>query len=351
MSLTRDQIPPDIAAAIEAMARGSDAEICLIEPVSSGGNNRAFRVETSRGRFLAKYYFRHSGDKRDRLSSEFFFSTYSSQVVPGYTPRPFMKNDAANVALYEYIEGRPFGVAEITSSEIDQAATFFLGLNAPHVRAQASNLPWASEAAFSISGHVDLIDRRLRDLMSIEPASEEDGRAMSFLSALDAEWVALRDNLEKRSIDLGLLPNAEIGTAQRCISPSDFGFHNALRRPDGSVCFLDFEYAGWDDPARMISDFFTQVAVPVSVEHFDAFADKCLSAFPDSLVLRRRTSILRPIYLVKWCCIAMGVYLPVNMARRKFANPAIDERTVKRRQFETAEKIFLTMRTMSNGLY
>jgi len=351
MPLTSDQIPSDIAAAIETMARGSDTEIRLIEPLASGGNNRAFRVETSRGRFLAKHYFRHGGDRRDRLSSEFLFSVYCSQVAPGFAPRPFMKNDAASVALYEYIEGRPFGAAEITSSEIDRAASFFLALNAPPARAQAIELPLASEAAFSISGHVDLIGLRLRNLTAIEPASEEDRRAVTFLSALGAEWRALRDDLERHSANLGLLASAEIDAAQRCISPSDFGFHNALRRPDGNICFLDFEYAGWDDPARMISDFFTQVAVPVGVEHFDAFTDKCLSAFPDPQALRRRTAILRPIYAVKWCCIAMGVYLPVSMARRKFANPAIDERAVKREQLEKAEKIFLTIRTMSNGLH
>ena len=40
----------------------------------------------------------------------------------------------------------------------------------------------------------------------------------------------------------------------RVLSPSDFGFHNALRRPDGTIVFVDFEYFGWDDPAKMMAD-------------------------------------------------------------------------------------------------
>src|SRR5258708_29751946 len=41
-----------------------------------------------------------------------------------------------------------------------------------------------------------------------------------------------------------------------------FGFHNALLRPSQELCFLDFEYAGHDDPAKMVGDFFSQPAIP-----------------------------------------------------------------------------------------
>ena len=54
---------------------------------------------------------------------------------------------------------------------------------------------------------------------------------------------------------------AELPVEQRTLSPSDFGFHNALRRPDGRVVFLDLEYFGWDDPAKMISDFLLHPAL------------------------------------------------------------------------------------------
>ena len=47
----------------------------------------------------------------------------------------------------------------------------------------------------------------------------------------------------------------ELPPGQWCISPSDFGFHNVLRRPGGHLVFLDFEHAGWDDPAKLFGDF------------------------------------------------------------------------------------------------
>ena len=58
-----------------------------------------------------------------------------------------------------------------------------------------------------------------------------------------------------------------LDTQESVLSPSDFGFHNALLGPDGKLCFIDFEYAGWDDPAKLICDFFCQPQTPVPQAH------------------------------------------------------------------------------------
>ena len=51
----------------------------------------------------------------------------------------------------------------------------------------------------------------------------------------------------------------DIDSAERTLSPSDFGFHNALKRSDGRIVFLDFEYFGWDDPAKMTAEELARV--------------------------------------------------------------------------------------------
>ena len=56
-------------------------------------------------------------------------------------------------------------------------------------------------------------------------------------------------------------PETELAPQHRCLSPSDFGFHNALLRGRPGVpgardwVFLDFEYFGWDDPAKTVPIF------------------------------------------------------------------------------------------------
>ncbi|MFX9699951.1 hypothetical protein ABTP10_19680, partial [Acinetobacter baumannii] len=49
--------------------------------------------------------------------------------------------------------------------------------------------------------------------------------------------------------------DAAIDPSARCLSPSDFGFHNAVQRPEGQIVFVDFEYFGWDDPVKLTCDF------------------------------------------------------------------------------------------------
>jgi hypothetical protein len=132
---------------------------------------------------------------------------------------------------------------------------------------------------------------------------------------------------------------ATLALEDRCISPSDFGFHNALATPSGMVVFLDFEYAGWDDPAKMVSDFFSQPAVPVPVGYFDHFLASALAFSQNAEMLAVRTRILLPVFRMKWCCIVMNDFLPAALRRRKFANPSADEAGRKRAQLDKAQRL------------
>ena len=127
--------------------------------------------------------------------------------------------------------------------------------------------------------------------------------------------------------------------AERCISPSDFGFHNALKRQDGSLCFLDFEYAGWDDPAKMTGDFFSQLAIPVPQKYFEYFVHAVMEPFSSKKLLIQRAHLLRSVYQIKWCCIALNIFIPDNLKRRQFANPECDVIQLKRAQLEKARHL------------
>ena len=107
-----------------------------------------------------------------------------------------------------------------------------------------------------------------------------------------------------------------------CLSPSDFGFHNALAGHDGKLTFLDFEYAGRDDPAKLASDFFCQPEVPVPLElssrHFVRRLGDGLE--PRRSRAGRAVEILLDAYRIKWTCIILNDFLPLGAARRAFAD-------------------------------
>ena len=289
-----------------------------LEPIAGGGNNRVYRVESAAAAVVLKAYFRHPDDPRDRLRAEFGFSSFAWNVGARALPEPLASDHQAGLAVYEFIAGRKVAVDEVTGAHVAEAAAFFAAVNDHRSDARAVSLPDASEACFSIAAHVACVDRRIERLKGIEVSSALGRAAADAVdSGIRPAWQRVRGEVLAAA---GPAVDVPLPALQRCLSPSDFGFHNAILADDGRLRFLDFEYAGRDDPAKMACDFFCQPAVPVPREHLPAFCEHVAahaSDEPDSVV--RRTKLLLPLYEVKWCCILLNEFLPVGGLRRSFA--------------------------------
>lgn len=321
------------------LARTPVGRVRSVAACASSGNNRTYKVLTDHGPLAVKQYFRHGDDTRDRLGTEFGFASFAAQAAPGCAPAPLAMDRDDGLAAYEFVEGRPLTAAELQWTHVQAAVDFFLALNTPQARLQAQDLHPASEACFSVAGHLDLVGRRVAGLVAGIPDTEENAAAVALVQQLKTYWDALasRVRLSAPASDVMLAP------AQRCLSPSDFGFHNALLEADQRLRFLDFEYAGWDDPAKLVGDFFAQLAVPVPAEYFDRFVAAIAAAFVDPQVFIDRAHLLRPVYQVKWCCIALNVFLPTHLARRQFANPGMDTGLLQRQQVAKAQSILQSL--------
>jgi len=216
------------------------------------------------------------------------------------------------------------------------AAEFIVALNKARESASAKHVMIASEACFTISQHVDCVDRRLNRLCDMRPQEEIDFEAATFVrEKLDPAWQAARSHIEQRGKSQGLDLATALPETARCLSPSDFGFHNALKEND-SLRFFDFEYAGWDDPAKLICDFFCQPELPASREHWNEFANQIQTLFPTDKSLAGRAELLYPAYQVKWCCIIMNEFVQTDASRRHFALPEIAIVDRKKSQLEKA---------------
>ena len=136
----------------------------------------------------------------------------------------------------------------------------------------------------------------------------------------------------------GLDPARELLPAERCLSPGDFGFHNALARPSGEICFLDFEYAGWDDPAKMIANFFCMPELGAGMEHWDAFAAGALAAHTGAEAAEERARLVLPAHRARWACILLNEFLPTEAERRRFAFGADEAGRRKAEQLAKARR-------------
>jgi hypothetical protein len=335
--MDKAELMPQIAALLAAT--GIVPNKLLINPCAAGGNNRVFRIDADGRTFAAKCYFKDPSDARDRLNAEFSFLEYARKSGIVCVPEPVARDDGAGIGLYEFIDGYKLSPGTLSSEHIEQAREFFVHLNEPASRALAASLAGASESCFSIADHLALIQGRV-DRLSAIPATPDVGKeAVAFAVELRKRWAALRARILSESKRRRLEQRSALSSEDRCISPSDFGFHNAIVSPSGKLVFVDFEYSGWDDPAKAVSDFFSQPAIPVPFEHFDSFLACALTYSPNAGMLTERTRLLLPVFRLKWCCIVMNDFLPAFTQRRKMAEPALDETRRKRNQLDKARHL------------
>jgi hypothetical protein len=322
-----------------------------LEALHTGGNNRVFMLKANERKLIVKQYYRHPSDKRDRFHSEQAFLRFAQESGLKGVPRVVASAPEDAIAIHEFIEGRRLEAAEISARHVAQAARFFLELNDRARSDLARELPQASEACFSVDDHIALVDLRVSRLAEIPAGSNVDGGALEFGRRLGGCWRQIRDGIRVRVREHGFDPGAVVD--ERCVSPSDFGFHNALLQSDGNLCFLDFEYAGWDDPAKMAGDFFSHPGVPVPAAHFDEFVRVAMSYSGHAERLALRTRLLAPLFRIKWCCIILNEFIPDAARRRRFADPGIEEAARKANQLEKARRLLSSISDWDakNGLH
>jgi Phosphotransferase enzyme family len=282
--------------------------------LAGGKNNQVYRVDTEGGvPLVLKRYFSDPRDGRDRLSAEWNFLERAWQDGVRAIPQPLAKDADAQAALYGFVAGRKLAASELKAGHIDAAADFILSVNAK----RHADLPAASDACFSISDHLELVERRLLRLVALDTQAPHAAAAQRLVfTTLRPSWDGVRERTVREALARGLDLHLILSEAECWLSPSDFGFHNALAADDCRLVFLDFEYAGRDDPAKLVVDFFCQPEVPVPPAHLDRFIARL--ALDEGAQARCR--LLLDIARVKWACILLNDFLPVGAARRAFAD-------------------------------
>jgi hypothetical protein len=306
---------------------GYPTDVELI-PVPGGGNNRGYEVRSKNESLFLKVYFQHPNDRRDRLGAEYAFTRHAWDRGLRCIPQPFAMDRDQGFALYEFVRGKKIAPQEVKMDAVLQAIRFFKGLNA----SGPVDLPNASESCFSVEDHLACVERRVTRLDQVTAVTPIDAEACRFIQEqLRPRWdqcsASIREQLTSSELSQAAVP---------CISPSDFGFHNALQESNGRFRFIDFEYAGLDDAAKMVCDFFCQVAVPVPLTFLDNFVAMTIDPLPDAAACRKRIQLLLPAYRIKWCCIILNDFLPTDSMRRRFAGQEANEEIRKRNQLDKA---------------
>lgn len=310
----------DLLAAADAMTARN---VRAIDPVGGGGNNRIFRVEAEDGGCYAlKIYDNSSEDGIYRLDAEYRALSFIWGHGVRNVPRPLAVDPERGCALLGWIDGE--AINDPRASDVAAALAFLAELRRLAVTGSAIILPEAKEACLSGADVVEQIGDRYECLIEF---AEREGELARFLGGDFAEAFehvatsAYRD-YRRAGLDFDL----PVAPGQCTLSPSDFGFHNALRRGEGDLVFVDFEYFGWDDPAKLVSDFLLHPGMTLRDEHKRLFVAGAHEVFGDDPEFAARLRLLHPLFGLRWCLILLNEFLPERWQRRAFAGAQDRER-------------------------
>jgi len=335
---------PERAADVGALS--AIAQRLCGEPVQSvqacraSGNNRVYRIQTRHALFALKTYGSVEGDDRDRLGHEFDGLRFVAAAdVGAAVPAAIAVDRPERCALYAWIDGEAVvdhDVHDITAA-LDLAASLHRARQTPG----AEHLPAATEAVFTAADLIDQIERRIARLASVAPGEPE---LAAFLAA------ELRPEFVRRASHLSDGGRHAVLDRTRCtLSPSDFGFHNALRGPDGSLTFIDFEYFGWDDPVKLAADFLWHPGMRLSAPERRAFLEGVTALYGLDPSFAARLYLHFPLYGIRWCLIILNEFVPQLWARRAFAGKGGDWEAAKSEQLTKARATLAAVRSYREG--
>ena len=312
-----------------------------IARIGGGGNSQIFRIRTAKKTFAAKVYPPPTIDGRNRLDREFVALQFLKTKGLVQVPTPLGRDDDAGIGLYDWIDGD--AIYAPGHIDIEIAAKFANVLLDLSKTPDAAGIDLAIESCLAVTDLFAQIEYRI-DLLKEPAISNDDLRRYletDLMPCYSHEQKTLRDAYEANGWDIAM----PIDVPMRTLSPSDFGFHNALRRDDGELIFIDFEYFGWDDPVRLASDFVLHPGMQLGADLRELFLNRVLALFSTDPDFGKRLGLLFPLVGIRWCLIILNEFLNNHWARRALVNPSDNQLAAKHRQLEKAKQLLSSLET------
>jgi hypothetical protein len=330
------QVPAQTYAVARRLA-GADAEVRTLQ--SGGRNSRIFRVDCGGRTFALKQYPSKQFDPRDRLATEVGALQLMEKADLSTVPRVIAVDSQEGYALLSWLEGAV--PTSLTDGDIDAAVAFLGAVHALRTTAWAAKQPPAAEACLSGDEIARQLASRLERLRAIAANEPElsDFLGKSFDPLHQKLIDQARKNLANEQLDFA----AELPQERRSLVPSDFGFHNSLRHPDGSLAFVDFEYFGWDDPVKMTADVLLHPGHPLSASHRSRFRRSASALYGIDAGFTTRLGALLPLFGLRWTLILLNEFIPERWQNRVLAGATESWDVAKSRQLDRARDFLASL--------
>jgi len=306
--------------------------------VGSGLNSRIYKVRFKHEEFALKQYPLNAGDSGDRLAAEIGALRLMARHRVDGVPRVVGVDRDRGYALLTWIDGS--AVREPTNADVDAALVFLESIHGLRRMPWAAEQPSAAEACLSGAEIDRQIGRRFARLQSLEAESE-------LLTFLESGFRSVcRRAVEQAKADMHAAGgdfSAELSQEQRSLIPADFGFHNSLRRRDGSLAFIDFEYFGWDDPVKLTADTLLHPGTSLAASQSERFRRGAVRLYGGDPAFEQRLNAYLSLFALRWALIVLNEFMPERWERRLTSGVAKSWTDAKADQLAKARAMLATL--------
>jgi phosphotransferase family enzyme len=339
------RVPDPRLSQAQEVAQALTARPASVEHALGGGrNSRIFRVRCDAGEFALKQYPPHADDPRDRVAAEIRALQLMERNGIDNVPRVIGVDPTRGFALLSWIDSS--AVTTIADSDIDAAAGFLAQIHALRNTPLAKEQPLAAEACLSGIEIERQITKRLARLLRIP--GEHDLLVFldkTFAPAFERERIQAKSKMQAAGLDF----TAELPQEWRSLVASDFGFHNSLRRRDGSLAFIDFEYFGWDDPVKLTADFLLHPGTTLTAPQRLRFRQLAERLYGDDRGFAARLDAYLALFGLRWVLILLNEFIPDRWQRRVLAGASEGWAEAKATQLAHAVDFLAALREKVEG--
>jgi thiamine kinase-like enzyme len=297
-----------------------------VNALTGGANNRGYQITDSHRNYFLKSFSPFHTHSKSKLLNEFSFSEHLWKNGIKSIPQPLACSKEYLVSLYSFVEGETIKSAD--HDKVTSAIKFINDINQCPQSGHKLNI--ASESPNSLYEFANIVERRLHRFHN----TEHQGELLKLLESIQNRTAAVKKQLPQDLHDK---------FRRNILSPSDFGFHNALEINSKQLIFFDFEYAGIDTPWKLVSDFFAQPAIPVDLKYLKEFTSQ--PKFSCICDKKNTFKVVFQLTQLKWCLIMLNEFLPDIQKRRQFSwndncfkKPILEE--VQRQQLSKSRQYF-----------
>jgi len=275
-----------------------------VSPIEGGRNSRIYRVESDGHVFVLKFFRPDKDGKTERLEAETAALSLFAESGIEVTPRVIAKDKLNNCVLMEWIEGER--VDNYGVEEINALVSFIQAVHDISCKGLNQKIRRATEACLNGNEIVRQINLRLSRLDASKSTYPE------LREFIDAEFTPAFNEISQWSQRqyqcFGLSFDENIFFEQQTLSVVDLGFHNVLRK-NNKFYFLDFEFFGWDDPAKLVADTLQHPGMALDAEKRQILFLGFAKIFDKDEMFLTRLKLLYPLFGLKWCMIMLNQFL------------------------------------------